>query len=89
VGGSTYAWATLEYIIPIIEKVRFAVFYDIGFVNSDAYDFGASKYNDDFGFGIRLDLPIGPIRFDYGIPITTDKYNDRGGRFNFNIGYQF
>lgn len=89
VGGRSYAWATLEYIIPIIEKVRFAVFYDVGFANLDAFDFGTSNYNDDFGFGIRLDLPIGPIRFDYGIPITTDKYNNRGGRFNFNIGYQF
>ncbi len=89
VGGGSYGWATIEYIIPIIEKVRFAVFYDIGTVNLDAFDFSMKNYNDDFGFGIRLDLPIGPIRFDYGIPIRTDKYNNRGGRFNFNVGYQF
>ncbi|MCX7824992.1 MAG: outer membrane protein assembly factor BamA [Verrucomicrobiae bacterium] len=89
VGGNTYAWATFEYIIPLIERIRFAIFYDIGFVNRDSYDFSMSNYNDDFGFGLRLDLPIGPIRFDYGIPITTDKHNNRGGRFNFNIGYQF
>ncbi|MCX6909736.1 MAG: outer membrane protein assembly factor BamA [Verrucomicrobia bacterium] len=89
VGGGTYGWGTIEYTIPLIEKIRFAVFYDIGFVNQDAFDYSAGGYNDDFGFGIRLDLPVGPIRFDYGIPITTDKYNSRGGRFNFNIGYQF
>ncbi|MBI5395009.1 MAG: BamA/TamA family outer membrane protein, partial [Verrucomicrobia bacterium] len=89
VGGGSFAWGTIEYIIPIIEKVRFAVFYDVGVVNVDAFDFATKNYNDDFGFGIRLDLPIGPIRFDYGIPIRTDKYNNRGGRFNFNIGYQF
>jgi len=89
VGGNTYTWATIEYIIPLIERIRFAIFYDIGFVNRDSYDFSVSNYNDDFGFGLRLDLPIGPIRFDYGIPITTDKHNNRGGRFNFNIGYQF
>jgi len=89
VGGNTYGWGTIEYTIPVIEKIRFAVFYDIGFVNQDAFDYNFGRYNDDFGFGVRLDLPIGPIRFDYGIPITTDNYNQRGGRFNFNIGYQF
>ena len=89
VGGGTYGWGTIEYTIPVIEKIRFAVFYDIGFVNQDAFDYSVGGYNDDFGFGVRLDLPIGPIRFDYGIPITTDGYNSRGGRFNFNIGYQF
>ncbi|MFZ2639656.1 MAG: outer membrane protein assembly factor BamA [Verrucomicrobiia bacterium] len=89
VGGNTYGWATIEYTIPVIEKIRFAVFYDIGFVNQGSFDYNFGGYNDDFGFGVRLDLPIGPIRFDYGIPITTDEYNGRGGRFNFNIGYQF
>jgi outer membrane protein insertion porin family len=89
VGGNTYGWGTIEYTIPVIEKIRFAVFYDVGFVNEDAFDYNTKRYNDDFGFGVRLDLPIGPIRFDYGIPITTDGYNQRGGRFNFNIGYQF
>jgi outer membrane protein insertion porin family len=89
VGGGTYGWGTIEYTIPLIEKIRFAVFYDIGFVNMDPFDYSVGHYNDDFGFGIRLDLPVGPIRFDYGIPLTTDKYNNRGGRFNFNIGYQF
>jgi outer membrane protein insertion porin family len=89
VGGDTYGWGTIEYTIPIIEKLRFAVFYDIGVVNANPFDYKVAGYNDDFGFGLRLDLPIGPIRFDYGIPITADGYNNRGGQFNFNIGYQF
>ncbi len=89
IGGDTYAWGTIEYTIPIIDKVRFAVFYDAGFVNQNPFDLKPAGYNDDFGFGIRLDLPIGPIRFDYGIPVTCDPYNHSSGRFNFNIGYQF
>ena len=40
-------------------------------------------------FGVRLDLPIGPVRLDYGIPIQSDQYNDSSGKFQFNIGYQF
>ena len=27
-------------------------------------------------YGLRLDLPIGPIRFDYGIPIRSDVQSD-------------
>lgn len=42
----------------------------------------------DVGFGLRLDLPIGPLRVDYGFPIQTDGRSDHG-HFNFNVGYQF
>src|SRR3984893_9730655 len=42
----------------------------------------------DFGFGLRLDLPIGPLRLDYGIPIQKAGNNGRG-KFNFSVGYQF
>ncbi|HAK07489.1 MAG TPA: hypothetical protein DCO65_09555, partial [Spartobacteria bacterium] len=35
-----------------------------------------------------LDLPIGPLRIDYGIPIQRDG-NSKSGKFNFNVGYQF
>ena len=41
------------------------------------------------GLGVRLDLPIGPVRIDYGIPLSSDRFNDSSGKFNFNIGYQF
>jgi outer membrane protein insertion porin family len=42
----------------------------------------------DFGFGLRLDLPIGPLRLDYGIPIQKAGNSGRG-KFNFSVGYQF
>ncbi len=87
-GGQSLVRATIEYTFPVVEKVRGAVFYDVGAVSSDSYDFG-SGFNSDIGIGLRLDLPIGPIRIDYGVPITSDRFNDSGGKFNFNIGYQF
>jgi outer membrane protein insertion porin family len=42
----------------------------------------------DIGIGIRLDLPIGPLRLDYGFPIERAG-NPSRGKFNFNVGYQF
>lgn len=111
-GGKSLARTTVEWTFPIIEKARGAIFYDIGFVNPDAWDFseqtlfipakprpvGSTKparvpisYDNiasDFGVGIRLDLPIGPLRLDYGIPVQ--KAGTTGsGKFNFSVGYQF
>ncbi len=88
IGGQSMARATIEWTFPIIEKARGAVFYDMGFVNSDAWSFGFNHMASDIGIGLRLDLPIGPLRLDYGYPVMRDGYNG-GGHFNFNVGYQF
>lgn len=88
-GGKSLARLTVEYTVPIIDRIRGAVFYDVGFVNAGSYEFSPDDLNSDVGIGVRLDLPIGPVRLDYGIPIQSDEWNDSSGRFNFNIGYQF
>jgi len=96
VGGNTYWYATAEYRIPIIKQLKFAVFYDIGMVYPNAFDFsrhgnngfGTQPYNDNWGVGILLDLPIGPLRLDYGIPIRSDPENRSSGRFQFTAGYR-
>ena len=87
-GGQSMARFTIEYTMPIIEKARAAVFYDTGFVNAPSWDFSTNHLVSDIGVGLRLDLPIGPIRIDYGIPIQKDIYGGNG-KFNFNVGYQF
>lgn len=89
IGGGTSAYFTTEFTFPIFEKVRGAVFYDAGFVNLDAYDFSTADYNSNVGIGLRLFLPIGPIRVDFGIPTKADEFNDSSGRFQFNVGYRF
>ena len=47
-------------------------------------------FSADAGLGVRLDLPIGPVRFDYAYPLDSNTFNTRhSGKFNFNVGYQF
>ena len=46
------------------------------------------SFGSDFGVGVRLDLPIGPLRLDYGFPIDTAG-NGKHGHLNFSVGYQF
>jgi outer membrane protein insertion porin family len=89
VGGNTYWNSTLEYSIPVVERIRAAVFYDIGAVCLDAYEFSLSGIKSDAGIGVRLNLPIGPIRLDYGYPIMTDDKTGRTGKIQFSVGYQF
>jgi outer membrane protein insertion porin family len=47
-----------------------------------------NTFADDFGIGLRLDLPIGPLRLDYGFPIENAG-NANHGHLNFSVGYQF
>jgi outer membrane protein insertion porin family len=87
VGGDTYWFGSAEYSIPIIERLRFALFYDIGSVTADPYDFTLDNFSDNWGIGLRLNLPIGPLRLDYGIPIHHDIYSGSSGQFQFGVGY--
>ncbi|MEO6847366.1 MAG: outer membrane protein assembly factor BamA [Chthoniobacterales bacterium] len=89
IGGNSLGYMTTEITFPIITRIRGAVFADGGFVNANAYDFSGSNFNADIGIGLRLDLPIGPIRIDYGFPVVSDSWNGGSGKVNFNVGYQF
>ena len=92
VGGDSYWFGSLEYSLPIFEKdggvgLRFALFYDIGAVDTSPYSI-QSAYSDNWGLGLRLNIPhLGPLRLDYGIPITHDIYNSGNGQFQFGVGY--
>ena len=88
-GGNTSAYATIEYTFPLIDRVRGAVFYDVGLVNEDSWDFSSDFYHDA-GVGVRLNLPFGPLAIDYAIPIRSpDDEADQGGQFQFYLDYKF
>jgi outer membrane protein insertion porin family len=94
IGGDTYWFGSAEYSLPIIQSpkengvgLRFAMFYDIGNVMANSYSYNFDKYLDNWGLGVRLNLPIGPLRLDYGIPIHHDRFNSGSGQFQFNVGY--
>jgi len=88
IGGLTSAYATAEYTIPIMPQLRGALFYDVGMVSASEASL-SGDVNSNVGIGLRVFLPVGPLRLDYGIPISSDEFNDSTGRFQFNIGYRF
>jgi len=91
-GGQSLAYLDTEYTVPIIEILRAAVFYDMGFVNSGSWDLSPQDIYSDIGFGIRIQLPISPIplALDYAVPVSSpDKEADKGGQFNFYMSYEY
>ncbi len=92
VGGQSLGYLSTEYTVPIIETVRAAVFYDMGFVNSGSWDIAPDDLYSDVGFGVRIKLPISPIplALDYAIPVSSpDEDADKGGQFNFYLNYEY
>lgn len=89
IGGKSYGFFSAEYSVDIVSPIRFAVFYDAGFVNKKAYDFNPSGYNDNFGIGLRLFVAGAPLSLDFGIPLTGTPLNKKGNQFNFSFGTQF
>lgn len=89
IGGRSMIAGSAEYSFPIVTKVRGAFFYDVGNVYTDFGQFDLNDLRQGVGVGVRLELPIGPVRLDWGYPIDRDEFTEEKGRFDFNIGYSF
>jgi len=95
-GGETYVYGSLEYLIPIVkttqpgtyrevETVYGGLFVDAGMLNPDAftYDFEETRISAGFLFGIAVPLPV---IFSFGFPLREDD-GDRKQVLGFSIGF--
>lgn len=87
-GGQSFWYANIEYIRRIAGPV-----YGVGFIDAGSLDESAAAWPSfdpklAAGLGIRLDLPIGPIRFEYGVALNPAP-EDPFGAFHFSIGAAF
>jgi outer membrane protein insertion porin family len=92
VGGQSLGYMSVEYTVPVIDTVRAAVFYDVGFVNTGSFDIAPEDVYSDFGVGVRIRLPISPVplALDYAVPVSSpDDDADKGGQFNFYLNYEY
>lgn len=89
--GGKQAWnGTAEVTVPIVDKVRGALFYDAGEVSKGPAGTIGGGVNSNWGVGVRLFiLGNAPVRLDYAIPIQTDAFNDEGAQIQFTMGAQF
>ncbi len=87
-GGEGYTVFNAEYTFPIWGDLQGATFADAGNVIPRAADFGLSGMRYALGAGLRYNLPIGAIRFDYGWNPAPHP-GDAQGAFHFAIGVAF
>ena len=95
--GSQKLVATIENRTQLNDIIGIVVFADAGRAwKQNGRDPSYTRDNKDFGrnigttagVGIRLNTPIGPLRFDFGWPVGN-KMDDDGMKFYFNMGQSF
>jgi outer membrane protein insertion porin family len=90
VGGEGLLLGNAELTCPIYEKiVKGAVFYDIGNVWQRCNDIGFKDLKSGTGVGIRVKTPIGPIRLDYGFPLSDVPGENKKPRLHFTLTQGF
>ncbi|HEX4200350.1 MAG TPA: BamA/TamA family outer membrane protein, partial [Chthoniobacterales bacterium] len=83
-GGLTRSVFNIEDDFPIYAGIIGAVFFDSGGLGNSPFD----NFSTGVGLGLRYNLPVGPIRVDYGINPAPRK-NDSFGAFNLSFGFAF
>lgn len=84
--GGEATWNTnFELIRKISDSVGVVAFVDAGALSQEYGDIVSAKLNLATGLGLRLNLPIGPVRFEYGYNLTRDE-GEPTGAFHFAIG---
>ncbi|MBP6611048.1 MAG: BamA/TamA family outer membrane protein [Paludibacter sp.] len=85
-GGKSILESNFEVRHPLFWKVELAAFMDASNVwyNDAIYRF--KDLNVAIGGGLRVNTPIGPLRFDIGCPVWNEK---RKIQFNISVGQAF
>ena len=84
--GGEAMWNTnLELIRTLSGAVKAVAFLDAGTLARNHEELGSSSIELAAGLGVRFDLPIGPVRIEYGLNLTRDP-GEPNGTFHFAIG---
>ncbi|WP_281955334.1 autotransporter assembly complex protein TamA [Pseudophaeobacter arcticus] len=87
-GGRGYLALSGELRGKITDKLSLVGFFDIGYVDSDAFVSSTSQSHSGAGFGLRYDVAgIGPLRVDFAYPV--DGGTEDGLQFYIGIGQAF
>ncbi|WP_372772195.1 outer membrane protein assembly factor [Mangrovibacterium sp.] len=85
-GGNSVLQGSAELRIPLFRQLSMVSFFDFGNVWVDEFKYQLNELAYAGGGGIRFDTPIGPIRFDVGVPLWNEK---RSAQFFISVGQAF
>lgn len=88
IGGDRELYGSTELIFPIMSGLRLygALFFDVGNVWTDSFDFGDLRY--DSGFEMRWISPLGPIRISVAKNLSP-RDDEQTTVFQFSMGALF
>jgi outer membrane protein insertion porin family len=84
IGGLTRSIFNVEYDRPIVGDLVGAVFFDAGGLGVSPF----TSFSTGIGAGLRYNLPIGPLRVDYGVN-PAPRANEDFGAFHLSFGFAF
>ncbi|MFT3992054.1 MAG: BamA/TamA family outer membrane protein [Luteolibacter sp.] len=87
-GGEGMWVASAELTRTISGSLKAVTFVDAGGLSRDYEELMSSKVNVAVGLGLRLELPIGPVRLEYGYNMTRGD-DEPTGALHFAIGSAF
>ena len=92
-GGNSFSYGSLEYTFKIADPLRFAFFYDGGFLRTDDFKLspgnGDEGWHDNWGLGIRIMVMGMPLRLDLGFPLSDPSNSGSSTQFHFSGGTRF
>lgn len=87
-GGEFYSVFNAELGIPLADSFSLAVFGDAGNVLESFDDASLDDMHYAAGLGLRYNLPIGPLRLDYGLNLNR-KQGEPKGTLHLGFGFSF
>jgi outer membrane translocation and assembly module TamA len=87
-GGEAYWVTNLQLMRDIAGPLQLIGFFDAGSLSRNHDELGAADLEMAIGLGLRLELPIGPVRLEYGHSLTRDS-GEPAGALHFAIGSTF
>jgi len=87
-GGEAYWIANLEYVRRVAGPVHGVAFLDAGSLSRSYEDLLNADVKFAAGLGVRVHLPIGALRLEYGRGLFTEP-GDPAGALHFAIGASF
>jgi outer membrane protein insertion porin family len=90
IGGNVRFLSSAEATFPLVEKIiKGAVFVDAGEVWKDKSKAFTSNLKYSTGVGVRVKTPLGPVKLDYGWPLSDNYGDEKRGRFHFSMSHGF
>lgn len=92
VSATQTASSNIEMSFPLVPKakMRFSLFYDIGWIRTGRPELGdvPDMFRMGYGAGLEWFSPVGPLQLVFANPVNADS-NDNISHFEFTIGQRF